>query len=69
MRKQSHISAVVVAGFLIPLVSAEALNTDYCWRQDIERGVVVYVLLRASASKELNELPYYKTSVLVLVIK
>ena len=50
MRKQSHVSAVVVAGFLIPLLSAEALNTDYCWRQDIKLGAVMYVLLRAFAS-------------------
>lgn len=46
MRKQSHVSGVVVAGFLILLLSTEALNTDCCWRQDIKLGAVMYVLLR-----------------------
>jgi len=69
MRKQSHVSAVVVAGFLIPLLSTEALNTDYCWRQNIKLVVIVYVCLGAFASKEVKELPYCKTCVLILVIK
>lgn len=68
MRRQSCVSAVVLAGFCIPLVSIETLNSDYCWRQDIKLGTITCVLFRAFDSQEVNELPYYKTFVLILVI-
>lgn len=68
IRKQSCVSAVVLAGFCISLLSIEALNSDCCWRQDIKLGKIACVLFKAFDSQEVNELPYYKTSVLILVI-
>lgn len=68
MRKQSCVCAVVLAGFCIPLLSIEALNSNYYWRQDIKLGKIACVLFRVFDSQEVNELPYYKTFVLILVI-